>query len=136
MQIIRKRGIFETRKNIKQNAVAIFYFISFQLLLQKTRPEGYHKRTASTDTGVLRVGPNMLNKMIREQQKHLKRAAERQKLKEKGAVNKPIRLSFEDTTKTKAFNRLFQQNLLLVLHSPSFSEYFLNSGLTITKVSI
>ena len=114
------------------------YFILFHFLYfyTTTRPEGYHKQTASTDTGVLRVGPNMLNKMIREQQKHLKRAAERQKLKEKGTVNKPIRLSFEDTTKTKAFNRLFQQNLLLVLHSPSFSEYFLNSGLTITKVSI
>lgn len=99
---------------------------------------GYHKRrasrTAGPDIGVFRVGPNMLNKMIREQQSREKKAAERQKLKEQGIVNKPIRLSFADTTKTKAFNRLFHQNLLLVLHSPSFSGYFVNSGLTITKV--
>ena len=81
------------------------------------------------------AGPNMMTKMLRRQtyiiNKYKKDQAQKQISK-----SKPSKITFEDSSKTKAFNTLFQQNLQLVLHGPQFCDYFANSGLTITKVSL
>ena len=100
------------------------------------------KRLLSTSTKYFRMdqatfaGPNMMTKMLRKQkiqiEKHKQRLQNNQK--PPASKSKPNKLKFQDTDKTKAFNLLFQQNLLLVLHSPSFNHHFVNSGLTITKV--
>ena len=90
------------------------------------------------DDPALSAGSNMMTKMLRHQKHLIEKYKKRQQRneKERSPKVKPSKLSFEDTTKTKAFNKLFQQNLLLVLHSPSFCEYFANSGFTVVKVRL
>ena len=90
------------------------------------------------DDPALSAGSNIMTKMLRHQKHLIEKYKKRQQRneKERSPKAKPSKLSFEDTTKTKAFNKLFQQNLLLVLHSPSFCEYFANSGFTIVKVRL
>ena len=100
------------------------------------------KRLLSTSPKHFRVdrasiaGPNMMTKMLRKQKIEIEKYKQRQQNNQKppASNSKPNKLKFQDTDKTKAFNLLFQQNLLLVLHSPSFNNHFPNSGLTITKV--
>ena len=82
-------------------------------------------------------GFNMMTKMLRKQQKAIELYKERQQNNQKPPLpkSKPNKLNFQDTNKTKAFNSLFHENILLVLHNQTFHHYFKNVGLTITKVS-
>lgn len=79
------------------------------------------------------AGPNMMTKMLRRQ-KYIFDQCKKDQAQKQNRRQKPSKLTFEDNSKTEAFNTLFQQNLLLVLHSPPFCNYFANSGLNITKV--
>lgn len=81
------------------------------------------------------AGPNMMTKMLRRQ-KYIFDQCKKDQAQKQNRRQKPSKLTFEDNSKTEAFNTLFQQNLLLVLHSPPFCNYFANSGLTITKVRL
>ena len=100
------------------------------------------KRLFSTSLRSYRIDPasiasnNMMNKMLRRQQKEIEKHKQRiiNNQKPKPGKAKPNNLKFEDTDKTRAFNVLFHQNIQLVLHSPSFHQHFANIGLTITKV--
>ena len=91
----------------------------------------------------LRVDPaslkgfNMMTKMLRKQQKAIELHKQRQQNNQKPPPpkSKPNKLKFQDTEKTRNFNSLFHENILLVLHNQTFHQYFKNSGLTITKVS-
>ena len=75
--------------------------------------------------------------MLRKQQKAIELHKQRQQNNQKPPLpkSKPNKLNFGDTKKTKAFNSLFHENILLVLHNQTFHHYFNNAGLTITKVS-
>ena len=86
------------------------------------------------------AGHNMMTKMLRRQKQLIQKYEARQKDNDKRWSTKrnnnasASKLTFEDTPKTTAFNKLLNENLLLVLHSPTFYEHFKNSDLTIVKV--
>ena len=86
------------------------------------------------------AGSNMMTKMLRRQKQLIQKYEARQKDNDKRWSTKrknnasASKLTFEDTPKTTAFNKLLNENLLLVLHSPTFHEHFKYSDLTIVKV--
>ena len=86
------------------------------------------------------AGSNMMTKMLRRQKKLIQKYEAHQKDNDKRWSTKrnnnasASKLTFEDTPKTTAFNKLLNENLLLVLHSPTFHEHFKYSDLTIVKV--
>ena len=57
------------------------------------------------------AGPNMMTKMLRRQ-KYIIDKCKKDQAQKQNSKPKPSKLTFEDTSKTKAFNTLFQQNLL------------------------
>ena len=79
----------------------------------------------------------MMTKMLRKQQKAIELHKQRQQNNQKPPLpkSKPNKLNFQDTKKTRNFNSLFHENILLVLHNQTFHHCFKNTGLTITKVS-